>query len=65
MVAPPVDAGAMKVMLALALPAVALTPVGAPGAVTVTVGVDGAVLPPPPQPVSNRATKTKGSIFMG
>lgn len=37
MVAPPVELGAVKAMLALALPAVAVPMVGAPGTVTVVV----------------------------
>ena len=36
---PPLDAGAVKLTLACALPAVAVTPVGAPGTVAGALGV--------------------------
>ena len=39
MAAPPLLEGALKLITALALPAVALTPVGAPGADTGAIGV--------------------------
>ena len=42
MALPPLLAGAVQLTLALALPAVAVTPVGAAGAVVVAVGVTGA-----------------------
>jgi hypothetical protein len=45
MAAPPLEAGAVKAMLALALPAVAAPMVGAPGTVVVVVEV--LELPPP------------------
>ena len=61
MAAPPLEAGAVKLTVACPWPAVAETLVGAPGAVTLTVVVEGAlavlaagVPPPPPQ-----ADKTK------
>jgi hypothetical protein len=52
MLAPPLEAGALNAMLALALPAVAAPMVGAPGTVTALVLVLVLVLvllPPPPQ----------------
>jgi UPF0716 family protein affecting phage T7 exclusion len=52
MLAPPLEDGALKAMLALALPAVAAPMVGAPGTVTELVLLS-ELLPPPPQ-----ATKT-------
>jgi hypothetical protein len=48
--APPFDAGAMNAITAEALPAVALTDVGAPGTVAEGVGGTVGVLPPPPPP---------------
>ena len=61
MAAPPFEAGAVKLTIACPWPAAAETLVGAPGAVTLTVVVEGAlavlaagVPPPPPQ-----ADKTK------
>jgi hypothetical protein len=67
MVAPPLDAGAVKATLALALPAVAVTPVGAPGTVADGVGVGvglGVDVPPPPQAASSRQDKASVSAFM-
>jgi hypothetical protein len=49
MVAPPFEDGAVKAMLALVLPAVAVPMVGAPGTVLL------APSPPPPQAVSTAA----------
>ena len=56
MAAPPFEAGAVKLTVACPWPAVAETLVGAPGTVTLAVGVEGAlavlaagVPPPPPQ----------------
>ena len=61
MAAPPLEAGAVKLTVACPWPAVAETLVGAPGAVTLTVVVEGAlavlaagVPPPPPQADKNK-----------
>ena len=48
---PPLDAGAVKATEALALPAVAVTPVGAPGTVAGTTALDGADAGPVPVPL--------------
>jgi hypothetical protein len=60
MLAPPLEAGAVKARLIDALPAVAIRAVGAPGAVTVVPPPDPPPLappvePPPPQPASTAA----------
>lgn len=64
-VAPPLDAGAVNVIVADALPAVAVPIVGVPGTVAVVVGVVVvAVLelePPPPQAAS---TNTESDAVM-
>jgi hypothetical protein len=67
MVAPPLEAGAVNATLALAFAAVAVTPVGAPGAVAEGVGVD--VEPeleelPPPQATSSRQVRASEGAFM-
>src|SRR3954464_13067919 len=48
MALPPLDAGAVQLTLACALPAVAVTPVGAPGTPRGTIAADGADADPAP-----------------
>lgn len=63
-VAPPFEFGAVKAIVSVALPTVAVTAVGAPGALAVAggVGVEGVagavlLLPPPPPQLLNAAAK--------
>jgi hypothetical protein len=60
MLAPPLEAGALNAMLALALPAVAAPMVGAPDTVTALVLV---LLPPPPQATRPSAHTAALSVF--
>ena len=55
MALPPVDAGALKVTVALPLPAVALTPAGAPGTVNGVTGLEA----PGPVPAAFVAVNVK------
>jgi hypothetical protein len=57
MLAPPLDAGALKAMLTLALPAVAEPMVGVPGTVALLP------LPPPPQATKPKAHKAAHNVF--
>jgi hypothetical protein len=59
-VAPPLDEGALKLTAAAALPALADTPTGTPGTVTVMPLTDPSVLlEPPPQALIKSAAKVK------
>ena len=51
MVDPPLEAGALKLTLAEALPRVAEAPVGAPGTVTGTTGLEAPEAGPVPTPL--------------
>jgi hypothetical protein len=67
MLAPPLEAGAVNATLALAFAAVAVTPVGAPG--TVTVGVEFELEfelegLPPPQAANSRQANPRVVCFM-